>query len=74
MSELSYSASKAREQARAYVASILKALGSREAMEVLAETPATLRRGIIVVEVSMEFANRHNGVVHGRDSARLSST
>src|SRR5450631_4345234 len=46
MSELSYSAANAREQAKAYVASILKALGSRDAMEVLAETPAALRRVI----------------------------
>ena len=35
----SYSATNAKEQAKAYVASILKALGSRDAMEVLAETP-----------------------------------
>jgi len=46
MSELSYSASTAREQAKAYVASILKALGSRDAMEVLAETPEALRRAV----------------------------
>jgi DinB family protein len=46
MSELSYSASNAREQAKAYVASILKALGSRNAMEVLMETPGTLRRTV----------------------------
>jgi len=46
MSELSYGASNAREQAKAYVASILKALGSRDAMEVLAETPVTLRRAV----------------------------
>jgi hypothetical protein len=46
MSELSYSASNAREEAKAYVASILKALGSRDAMEVLSETPAALRRAV----------------------------
>jgi hypothetical protein len=46
MSELSYSASNAREQAKAYVASLRKALGSRDAMEVLAETPAALRRAV----------------------------
>ncbi len=46
MSELSYSASNAREQAKAYVAPILKALGPRDAMEVLAETPGTLRQTV----------------------------
>ena len=43
MSELSYNAANAKEQAKAYVASILKALGTRDPMEVLAETPAVLR-------------------------------
>ena len=43
MSELSYNAANAKEQAKAYVASILKTLGTRDPMEVLAETPAVLR-------------------------------
>ena len=46
MSELSYNAANAREQAKAYVASILEALGSRDAMEVLSETPSALRRAV----------------------------
>lgn len=46
MSELSYSGANAREQAKEYVASILKALGSRDAMEVLAETPGALRLAV----------------------------
>jgi hypothetical protein len=46
MSELSYSAANAKEQAKAYVESILKALGSRNPMEVLAETPAVLRLAV----------------------------
>ena len=46
MSELSYNAANAREQAKDYVASILKALGSRDPMEVLASTPEALRRAV----------------------------
>jgi hypothetical protein len=54
MSELSYSATNAREQAKAYVASILKALGSRDAMEVLAETPAVLRGAVAGLSASQD--------------------
>jgi len=54
MSELSYSASNAREQAKTYVASILKALGSRDALEVLAETPAALRRDVSGLTASQD--------------------
>ena len=61
MSELSYSASNAREQARAYVASILKALGSRDAMEVLAETPAALRRAVAGLSPSQDGAPERAG-------------
>ncbi|MEO8586461.1 MAG: DinB family protein [Acidobacteriota bacterium] len=46
MSELSYSSSSAREQAKAYVARILDALGPRDALKVLAETPAVLRGAV----------------------------
>jgi hypothetical protein len=46
MSELSYSAATAREQAKAYVARIREALGSRDPLEVLAETPDALRRAV----------------------------
>ena len=46
MSNLSYSASNAVAQAQAYVASILQALGSRDPMEVLAETPGLLRQAV----------------------------
>ena len=46
MSDLSYSAANAKEQAKAYVASILKALGSRDPYEVLAGTPGALRRAV----------------------------
>jgi hypothetical protein len=48
MSELSNSASTAvaDEQVRAYVNSILQALGSREPLAVLAETPEALRRAV----------------------------
>lgn len=46
MSNLSYSAANAVEQADAYVASILGALGSRDPMEVLAEVPERLRQSV----------------------------
>ena len=61
MSELSYSTSTAREQAKEYVASILKALGSRDAMEVLAETPATLRRAVSGLTASEDGAPERAG-------------
>ncbi len=46
MSDLSYSASNAAAQAQAYTASILRALGSRDPLEVLAETPGLLRQAV----------------------------
>jgi hypothetical protein len=46
MSELSNPASTAAEQVRAYVNSLFKALGSREPLEVLAETPEVLRQAV----------------------------
>jgi hypothetical protein len=48
MSELASSTSPAvaDDPVRAYVQSILKALGSRQPMEVLAETPEALRRAV----------------------------
>jgi len=46
MSDLSYSASNAVAQAQAYVASILQALGPRDPLEVLAETPGLLRQSV----------------------------
>ena len=54
MSELSNSASTAAvpDQFRAYINSILQALGSREPLAVMAETPEALRRA--VAELSRE--------------------
>ena len=46
MSELAYSASNAVAQAGAYTAALLQTLGSRDPMEVLAETPAALRQAV----------------------------
>ena len=46
MSELSYSAATATSQAQAYIASLLRALGSRPPLEVMAETPAALRQAV----------------------------
>ncbi len=46
MSDLSYSASNAAAQVQAYTASILRALGSRDPLEVLAETPGLLRQAV----------------------------
>lgn len=46
MSQLSYSASNAVDQAEAYIASILAALGSRDEFEVLAGTPGELRQAV----------------------------
>src|SRR4029079_17516947 len=46
MSELANSASNAAAQAGAYVAALLQTLGSRDPMEVLAETPTALRHGL----------------------------
>jgi DinB superfamily len=46
MSELSYSASNAVGQAQAYVASLMRALGSRDPLEVLASTPEALRDAV----------------------------
>ena len=46
MADLSYNASNAIEQAEVYIASILAALGSRDAFEVLAETPGALRQTV----------------------------
>lgn len=46
MSTLSYSASNAAAQAEAYVASLMEALGARDPLEVLAETPNSLRQAV----------------------------
>jgi hypothetical protein len=46
MSDFTNSASNAAAQARAYTASILQALGSRDPLEVLAETPGALRQAV----------------------------
>ena len=46
MAELAYSASNAVAQASAYTAALLQALGSRDPLEVLAETPAALRQAV----------------------------
>ncbi len=46
MSDLVYRASDAADQAQAYVAALMTALGSRDPMEVLRETPTALRRSI----------------------------
>lgn len=54
MSELSNPASAAADQAKAYVASLFNALGARDALEVLAETPETLRQAVAGLSVSQE--------------------
>lgn len=46
MSELRYAASNARDQAQAYVAALLAALGSRDPLEVLREMPSALPRAV----------------------------
>ena len=46
MSEFSNHSSDAAEQVQAYVASLLGLLGSRDPLEVLAETPAALREAV----------------------------
>ena len=46
MSELSNHSTDTPDQVRAYIAGILQALGSRDALEVLSEMPATLRRAV----------------------------
>lgn len=46
MSELVYRSSDAVAQAGAYVAAILQALGSRDPLELLSETPAALRKAV----------------------------
>jgi hypothetical protein len=46
MSDLSYSASNAVDQAAAYVAALLSALGSRDPLQVLEETPSALRLAV----------------------------
>jgi DinB superfamily len=46
MSEFSNLSSDSAEQVRAYVAALLRLLGSRDPMEVLAETPAALREAV----------------------------
>jgi DinB family protein len=44
MSTLKYSAATAQEQAQAYIAAILEALGSRDPLEVMREMPGAIRR------------------------------
>lgn len=46
MSELRYRSSDAQDQAQAYVAALLAALGSRDPLEVLREMPDALRRAL----------------------------
>jgi hypothetical protein len=46
MSEFAYRASDAAAQTQAYVAALLQTLGSRDPLEVLAETPTALRRAV----------------------------
>lgn len=46
MSNTEYNASSAVEQAKAYVAALLSALGSRDPVEVLREMPAALRSAV----------------------------
>ncbi len=50
MSELRYPASAARDQAQAYIAAILAALGSRDPLEVLSDMPSAL--GAALTELS----------------------
>jgi uncharacterized damage-inducible protein DinB len=61
MSDLSNSASNAAAQAQAYVASILQALGSRDPLEVLAETPGTLRHAVADLTPQQEMTPERPG-------------
>jgi hypothetical protein len=61
MSELSYSAANAADQAEAYVASILRALGGRDPLEVLAETPGALRQAVAGLTPEQEAAPERPG-------------
>lgn len=46
MSELKYPAADAKDQAQAYIAAILAALGSRDPLQVLREMPEAVRRSV----------------------------
>jgi hypothetical protein len=46
MSELTYNASTAKDQAAAYTAALLQKLGDRDPLEVLAATPGALREAV----------------------------
>jgi hypothetical protein len=59
--ELSYSAANAADQAEAYVASILRALGERDPLEVLAETPGALRQAVAGLTPGQEAAPERPG-------------
>jgi len=61
MSTLTNNASNAAAQAQAYVAMILQALGSRDPLEVLAETPATLRQAVKGLMPQQEAAREMPG-------------
>lgn len=61
MSALTNNASNAAAQAQAYVATILQALGLRDPLEVLAETPATLRQAVAGLTPQKETAPERQG-------------
>jgi hypothetical protein len=61
MSELSYSASSAADQAKAYVAAILEALGSRDPLEVLESTPAAVGKAVSGLSPSLEATPEREG-------------
>jgi len=61
MSDLANPASHAVEQARAYVASLDAALGARDPMTVLGETPAALRRVVAGLSAEQQGAPERPG-------------
>lgn len=78
MSELAYHSSNAAGQAETYVAAILRALGSRDPFEVLAEMPAALRRAVAGLTPEQEALPERPGkwsvrqvVAHLADSDRV---
>lgn len=61
MSEPASRTSDAAEQARAYVASLEAALGARDPMTVLGETPAALRRAVAGLSAEQQGAPERPG-------------
>ena len=61
MSQLSYSAANAKEQAKQYVASLLKLLGTRDPLEVMAETPGKLRQAVAGLTAAQDGTRERAG-------------